>query len=120
MKFRTLAASAALSATMFAGGTAVLTSGTAHAATVTCKTTVTHHHSVTSKGTVSDYTLRKYACGKNYTETETGTTHSASGASSSFTWTKVMNSPCWVKNETRVSVSAKGTVTTTTTHSGNC
>jgi hypothetical protein len=58
-----------------AGGTA-LASTPAHAATAvtTCRTTVTHHHSVSAKGTVSDYTLRKHACGRDYTETEAGYT----------------------------------------------
>ena len=102
-----------------AGSGIALTSGAATAAT--CKTTVTHHHSVTAKGTVSDYTMTKQSCGTgNYTETENGTTQSATGAHAAFTWRKVDVNGCWTKVESRVSTSAKGTVTDTTTTSGNC
>jgi hypothetical protein len=101
-------------------GSAIAISGTANAATIKCTNTTTHHHSVTSLGTVSDYTTHKWGCGKNYTETEVGTTQSVTGAHSSFNWTKVETFPCWTKVEHRTSVSKKGTVTHTVTHSGNC
>lgn len=120
MQIRTAIAST-LTTIALAGGIA-MASTPAHAATATttCRTTVTHHHSVTSKGTVSDYTLSKHQCGKNYTEAEAGNTWYASGAYSSFVWQKTMIYPCWTKAEERHSVSAKGTVTNTVTHTGNC
>jgi len=98
------------------------TSGSAHAAPLAdCRTTVTHHHSVTSAGTVSDYTMTKHACGRQYTEHETGSTRTAKGSVSTFVWDKNgTTGGCWSKEETRITVSAKGTRTVTVTNTGNC
>ncbi len=111
----------AIVTTALASSAFALTSGAASAATVTCKTTITHHHSVSAKGTVSDTSTWKHSCGsKNYQERETGTTLSYTGAVSSFTLTKIDVNGCWTETEVRHSVSKKGTASTTVTHSGNC
>jgi hypothetical protein len=99
------------------GGTVALTGGTAMAATVTCKTTLTHSHSVSSKGTVTDHTTLKKACGKNYDEWEHGYTNSYTGASSTFHLYKDEDYPRWTETRVTRSVSKKGTVTNTTVNS---
>ncbi len=96
-------------------GVATITSGTAHAATLTCKTTNTYSRSVSALGTVSEHWLTKHACGRNYTEWEHGDTVSYTGATSVFHWVKTENYPHWVKTQWRHSVSKSGTVTNTVT-----
>lgn len=106
--------------TVVVAGSAIAFTGTANAATVSCFNNTTHHHSVSAKGTVTDYVLHKDGCTGHYTETEAGNTWYASGAYSWFTWTKVVNGACWTKTEARHSVSAKGKITNKITNSGNC
>jgi hypothetical protein len=120
MRIRTAVAAVAI--TVVSAGSAVAVTGgsPASAATLKCTYSTTHHQSVSAKGTVSSYTLTKSGCGRNYTEREQGTSHSRSGAHSSYWWTKIMHYPCWTKNGTRVSFTAKGTRTVSVTHSGNC
>jgi len=101
-------------------GSVIASTGTANASTGSCFNNTTHHHSVTAKGTVTDYNLHKYGCTGRYTEVEAGNTWYASGAYSWSTWGKVVRGKCWTKSEARHSVSAKGKVTNKVTYSGNC
>jgi hypothetical protein len=119
MKIRNIAATIATAVTLGTVGF-VTTGGTAIAATITCKTTVTHHNSISATGAQSVYTLTKSGCGKNYNETETGWSVTAKGARTVFIWTKNETFPCWTKTEYETKTSTKGAVTTETIHSGNC
>jgi hypothetical protein len=114
MRIRSIIATGATLAAV--AGSAIAFSGTANASTLTtCTDKVTHHVSATS-----NYVTHKWGCGKNYTETEVGTTQSATGAHSTFSWTKWETYPCWTKIETRDAWTAKGTYTHTVTHSSAC
>ena len=94
----------------------VATGGNAFAATVTCRSTTTHTHTVSSRGTVSDRTTLKKACGRNYDEWSHGWSHSFTGASSTFHLYKDEDYPHFTQVKVTRSVSKTGTVRNTVTY----
>lgn len=95
----------------------------ASAATAACTSRTTHSHTVSSRGTVSDRTELRVACGKAYQVWEHGWSRSYTGASSTFHLYKD-GRRCpghWTETEVRRSVSKTGSVTNRVTDSsGTC